>query len=60
MSIDLDHLDKRFPADFNEEQKARARTLFLKNFAAETHRFYGGKMQTVPKCGIYGLNWFNV
>ncbi|MDR1099356.1 MAG: NADP-dependent malic enzyme, partial [Treponema sp.] len=24
------------------------------------HRFYGGKMQTLPKCGLSGLNWFNV
>ncbi|MDR1352219.1 MAG: NADP-dependent malic enzyme, partial [Treponema sp.] len=31
-----------------------------KNLAAEAHRFYGGKIQTVPKCGIYGFNWFNV
>ncbi|MDR2159188.1 MAG: NADP-dependent malic enzyme [Treponema sp.] len=56
----LKDLDSLFPADFSEDQKARAKTLFLKNLAMEAHRFYGGKMQTVPKCGIYGLNWFNV
>ncbi|MCL2230773.1 MAG: NADP-dependent malic enzyme [Treponema sp.] len=62
MSIDLQlkDLDKLFPAGFSEEQKAKAKTSFLKNFSIEAHRFYGGKMQTVPKCGIYGLNWFNV
>jgi len=62
MKIDpaLKNLDDLFPADFSEDQKARAKTLFLKNLSAEAHRFYGGKMQTVPKCGIYGLNWFNV
>jgi len=62
MKIDLDlkNLDSLFPADFNEEQKAKAKTLFLKNLSFEAHRFYGGKMQTIPKCGIYGLNWFNV
>ena len=60
MSIDLKNLNNLFPADFSEEQKAQARTLFLKIFSAEAHRFYGGKMQTLPKCGIYGLNWFNV
>ncbi|MDR1106231.1 MAG: NADP-dependent malic enzyme [Treponema sp.] len=62
MKIDstLKNLDSFFPADFTEDRKARAKTLFLKNLSEEAHRFYGGKMQTVPKCGIYGLNWFNV
>lgn len=62
MKIDpsLKNFDDLFPLDFNEDQKARAKTLFLKNLSSEAHKFYGGKMQTVPKCGIYGLNWFNV
>ncbi len=62
MSLDMDlkNLDAAFPADFTEEEKARAKTLFLKTLSAEAHRFYGGKMQTVPKCGLYGLGWFNV
>lgn len=62
MKIDptLKNLDSLFPSDFTEDQKARAKTLFLKNLSMEAHQFYGGKMQTVPKCGIYGLNWFNV
>ncbi|MDR2029076.1 MAG: NADP-dependent malic enzyme [Treponema sp.] len=62
MKIDptLKNLDALFPADFTEEKKAQAKTLFLKNLSYEAHRFYGGKMQTLPKCGIYGLNWFNV
>jgi malate dehydrogenase (oxaloacetate-decarboxylating) len=62
MNIDpkLKNLDSLFPADFTEDQKAQAKTLFLKNLSLEAHRFYGGKMQTVPKCGLSGLNWFNV
>lgn len=62
MKIDrsLENLDDLFPADFDEDKKARAKTLFLKNLSEAAHTFYGGKMQTVPKCGIYGLNWFNV
>jgi malate dehydrogenase (oxaloacetate-decarboxylating) len=62
MKIDpaLKDLDALFPADFTEDQKAQAKTLFLKNLSLEAHRFYDGKMQTVPKCGVYGLNWFNV
>ncbi len=62
MSLDMDlkNLDAAFPSDFTEDEKARAKTLFLKTLSAEAHRFYGGKMQTVPKCGLYGLGWFNV
>ena len=56
----LKNLDGLFPEGFTEDQKAEAKTQFLKNMAEEAHRFYGGKMQTVPKCGLYGLNWFNV
>jgi len=57
--LSLKNLESLFPADFDEEKKARAKTLFLKNLSLEAHRFYGGKMQTLPKCGIYGFNWFN-
>jgi malate dehydrogenase (oxaloacetate-decarboxylating) len=62
MNIDrkLKNMDSLFPADFTEDQKAQAKTLFLKNLSLEAHRFYGGKMQTIPKCGLHGLNWFNV
>jgi len=62
MSIDitLKDLDKLFAADFTEEQKAKAKTLFLKNLSLEAHRFYGGKIQSVPRSGIFGFNWFNV
>ncbi|GHV27928.1 malate dehydrogenase [Spirochaetia bacterium] len=61
MKIDpaLKNLDGLFPAGFTEDQKARAKTLFLKNLSLGAHRFYGGKMQTVPKCGIPSLGWFN-
>ncbi|MDR3122215.1 MAG: NADP-dependent malic enzyme [Treponema sp.] len=62
MKIDpgLRNLKELFPPDFTEDQKAQAQTLFLKSLSLEAHRFYGGKMQTVPKCGLAGLNWFNV
>ena len=33
---------------------------FLKKLSVLTHSFYGGKLQTIPKCGLYGFNWFNV
>ncbi|MCL1992163.1 MAG: NADP-dependent malic enzyme [Spirochaetes bacterium] len=62
MKIDptLKNLNELFPADFSDDQKARARTQFLRNLSVEAHRFYGGKMQTLPKGGVYGFNWMNV
>jgi len=56
----LDNLDDLFPAGFTEEQRARAKTLFMKNFSLDAHRFYGGKMQTLPMCWVHGLDWFNI
>jgi malate dehydrogenase (oxaloacetate-decarboxylating) len=61
MKIDpgLRNLNELFPG-LTEDEKAQAQTLFLKNLALEAHRFYGGKMQTAPRCALSGLNWFNV
>lgn len=58
--LTLSNLDKLFPADFTQEQLAKAKTVFLKELARTCHRFYGGKIVTMPKAGIYGFNWFNV
>ncbi|MCD6153398.1 MAG: NADP-dependent malic enzyme [Syntrophobacterales bacterium] len=60
LNIGLDDLGKVFPANFTEAQVAKAQTLFLKELAYDAHKFYAGKMMTVPKCGYYGYNWFNV
>ena len=59
IKMDLSNVDECFPADFTEEQKAEAKTAFYKELAEVAHRFYGGKMQTVPKAGLFGFNWFN-
>ena len=56
----LEDLEKQFPAEFTEEQKAKAKTLFNKRMAIAAHHYYGGKMQTLPKAPVYGFNWFNV
>jgi malate dehydrogenase (oxaloacetate-decarboxylating) len=58
--LKLENLDELFPADFTPDQIAKGKTLFLKEVSATMHQFYGGKMQTVPKAGYYGFNWFNV
>ena len=62
MSIDisLKNLADALPADLTPDQKAKAQTLFLKKLFMDAHTFFGGKMQTLPKCGLWGFNWFNV
>ncbi len=60
LDLELTDLRKVFPEHFTEEQIAKAQTLFLKELAYDMHKFYGGKMITVPKAGLYGFNWFNV
>ena len=58
--LTLKDLTGMFPEGFTEEQIAKAKTIFLKQLAHGTHKFYKGKMMTVPKAGLYGFNWFNV
>jgi malate dehydrogenase (oxaloacetate-decarboxylating) len=60
MNIKLENLDSLFPSHFSQEQIAKAKTLFLKKLAEDAHRFYGGKVQTVPKAPVPCFNWFNV
>ena len=60
LNLDLENLEELFPDDFDAGQVARAQTIFLKELSLLTHKFYGGKMMTVPKAGLYGFNWFNV
>lgn len=60
MKIDLENIDQYFPLGMSDEQKAKAKTIFYKEMALEMHRFYQGKIQVLPKAGLYGFNWFNV
>jgi malate dehydrogenase (oxaloacetate-decarboxylating) len=60
LKINLENLDNVFPENFSPEQIAKAKTLFLKKLSIDAHKFYGGKIQTVPKAPVLGFNWFNV
>jgi len=60
LRLDLSNLSESFPDSFSPQQRAKAQTLFLKKLALEAHRFYKGKIQTLPRAGLYGFNWFNV
>jgi len=60
IDLSLSNLNDLFPNDFTQEQIAKAKTVFLKELSLLAHKFYGGKLQTLPKAGLYGFNWFNV
>src|SRR6056297_1737469 len=60
IDLSLSNLNELFPDNFSQEQIAKAKTLFLKELALLAHEFYGGKMQTLPKAGVFGFNWFNI
>ncbi len=57
---DLANLKEYFAQRYAPEQTAAAQTAFLKKLSELTHAHYRGKMQTLPKAGIWGFNWFNV
>ena len=60
IDFELNNLRKAFPENFTEAQIAKGQTLFLKELAYVAHKFYSGKVMTVPKAGVYSFNWFNV
>jgi len=60
IKISISNLDELFPENFTQEQISKGKTIFLKELAYSTHKFYGGKIATMPKAGVYGFNWFNV
>jgi malate dehydrogenase (oxaloacetate-decarboxylating) len=60
IDLQLENLNKAFPANFTQEQIAKAKTLFFKKLAEDAHRFYQGKIEVVPKAPVLGFNWFNV
>lgn len=61
INLDLANIEEEIKKrGLDESQGARVKTTFLKNLSEKAHKFYGGKMQTVPKAGVFGFNWFNV
>jgi len=58
--LDLRQLQDLLPPDFSPGERAAGQTLFLKKLALAAHAFYGGKMMTIPKAGIYDFGWFGV
>ncbi len=57
---DLSNLQELFPDSFTSEQKAMCKTIFYKRLALLAHTQYQGKIQTILKVPVEGINWFNV
>ena len=55
----VDPLAGRIPGDWDEARKARAKTAFYKALAVEGHRFWGGKIQTMPRAPLPSSAWYN-
>ena len=51
---------KKFPSEWSEVQKQRAKTLFLKKVSLELHKFYGGKIEISPKAGLWDFDFLNL
>lgn len=60
LRADLSNLSEVIAVMVEPSRRSAAQTLFLKRLALLAHQYYGGKMQTLPKAGVWGYNWFNV
>ncbi len=59
MDIRLDDIGNLFPPEWDGDRAARAKTVFFQALALEAHRFYGGKIQVLPRAPLPGFQWFN-
>lgn len=60
LNSDLANMAAVFADIFAPQEVAAAQTYFLKQLSVTMHTHYQGKMQSLPKAGIWGFNWFNV
>lgn len=59
MDTRLDDIAGHFPPQWDDGRVARAKTAFFQALALEAHRFYGGKIQILPRAPLPGFQWFN-
>ena len=45
---------------YGEDAKAVIKTAFYKHVSELAHAYYGGVMQTIPRCALPDLSWLNV
>lgn len=59
MDVQLNDIEAAFPQGWTPEQVAQGKTIFFKRVALAAHRFYGGKIQVLPRAALPGFGWFN-
>lgn len=59
MDISLNDISASFPASWTPDKTSAAKTIFFKRIALAAHRFYGGKIQVLPRASLPGFGWFN-
>ena len=59
MDICLQDIGSQFPSAWDGNRIARGKTVFFQALALEAHRFYGGKIQILPRAPLPGFQWFN-
>ena len=59
MDISLNDISASFPAAWTPDKTSAAKTIFFKRIALAAHRFYGGKIQVLPRASLPGFGWFN-
>ncbi len=61
IDINLDNLNEIIAGTVpDQDRQAVVRTAFYNRLALLAHRMYGGKLQTAPRCGVWGPAWFGV
>ena len=58
MDIRLNDISASFPAGWTPDKTSAAKTIFFKRIALAAHRFYGGKIQVLPRASLPGFGWF--
>ncbi len=56
----LENIDQCFKEVLPYEEVPKAKTYFFRELALKAHRFYKGKIQTIPRIPIMGNQWMNV
>jgi len=54
------NFEEFLPPQLTALERAKAKTLFLKEIALKMHKFYGGKMSVMPHSWADSDDWFNI
>ena len=60
LKSDLSNIEEFLPKGLSADKRLKAKTLFLKNLALKLHKFYGGKLSTLPIVWPLSGQWLGV